>query len=400
MPFASARIDSTKGCLQGTREDIMGEISDWVNMEDGDDTPRIFLLSGVAGSGKSSISQTIARRFEQLGHLGSSFCFDRTQGDSEDRRNKFFSTIAQDLAELDPQWKNALWQVVKGKRSLRMTCSASEQFDKFILKPEKALQTVGPILLVIDALDESGDEANREDILNILAERTSELPANFRILITTRPEHDIQAKFHENKHAIRKSMDTIDMESTKQDIFRFIQNMLSGVSGLERRWPNNEWCRLLTEKSDGLFQWAFTACGFVTKPGKGGLSQLDRFERIVSSTGHVKGVNHLDTLYTDVLNQAFEKDDDVVMARYRSVIGRALGTKEPLPVTALKELRNHDEDFTDDILHYLGSVLSGITQEGVPVRPMHTSFRDFLVDLSISTYPLTTRTLQLQLWES
>jgi hypothetical protein len=361
---------------------IIDEISDWVNVEDGEDVPRVFLLSGVAGSGKSAISRTIADRFEPLGRLGSSFCFDRNEGDSKDRRDKFFSTVAQHLAELDPQWKSALWQVVKGKRSLRMTTSAMEQFDKFILTPAKALQTVGPILLVIDALDESGDEAAREEILDILAKRTSELPANFRIFITTRPEHDIQAKFQDKKDMIRKSTDAIDVQSTKRDIFRFIQNMLTGpvISCLERRWPKDEWCTLLTEKSDGLFQWAFTVCGFIEKPGKGGLSPEDRFERIVISTGQVKGVNNLDTLYTQVLNQAFEIDDDRVTTRFRSVVGRALAIKEPLPVSALKELCPDDEDFTDDILRYLGSVLSGVAQGDVPVRPMHTSFRDFLED--------------------
>ena len=73
MPYAKgARFDPDKGCLPGTREAIIEEITQWVNSPDGDNVSQIFFLSGVAGSSKFAIM----RLFDQQMRLGSSYCFD------------------------------------------------------------------------------------------------------------------------------------------------------------------------------------------------------------------------------------------------------------------------------------------------------------------------------------
>src|SRR6202020_2948549 len=81
-----------------------------------------------------------------------------------------FSTIARDLADLDPQRKHALWLTVKENQRLRVTRAPREQFEKFILMPGKDTNTIGPVVIVIDALDECGDKGSRKYILSILAE--------------------------------------------------------------------------------------------------------------------------------------------------------------------------------------------------------------------------------------
>ena len=112
IPYAEgARFQRENGCLPGTRKDIISEISQWINSSNSDDAHRILLLSGVAGSGKSAIANSMAQLFNQLGRLGSSFCFDRAQ-QAKRRPDNVFSTIARDLADLDPPWKRSLCSVV------------------------------------------------------------------------------------------------------------------------------------------------------------------------------------------------------------------------------------------------------------------------------------------------
>jgi hypothetical protein len=49
MPYArGARYDAKKGCLPGTRRELIEEITEWVN-SDAEDVPRVFFLSGMAG---------------------------------------------------------------------------------------------------------------------------------------------------------------------------------------------------------------------------------------------------------------------------------------------------------------------------------------------------------------
>ncbi|KIM75554.1 hypothetical protein PILCRDRAFT_669545 [Piloderma croceum F 1598] len=373
MPYANgARFDPDKGCLPRTREMIIEEIIQWVNSPNGDDVARIFFLSGVAGSGKSAIAHTIAKLFDLQKRLGSSYCFDIA--DQVNRRpNNVLSTIALDIADLDHHWKASLSNIVKGNRSLRTTLSVTEQFKNFILDPAKALTTVGPILLVIDGLDESGDAPSRKALLAILAKSVSELPSNFRVLITARPERDIVYAFNDNRHILCKYMDAIDEASNEADINLFIETQLSDIRSLDLKWPNKLWCRLLTQSSGGLFQWASTACRAV-QDRKPGLLPAERLDRFVSSA------DGLDGLYLEILCQAFDEKDDTVMSRFRLVMGRILATREPLSVSAHSELRGDDDPAgsVESILTGLGSLLSGVNQRHVPVRALHASFFDFL----------------------
>ena len=158
MPYAEgAGLNTQKLCLEGTRGGILDEIVNWIDDTD-DNAPRLFWLHGTAGSGKSAIAHTIAHRFEALGRLGSFFCFDRSRA-AERRHEKIFATIAQDLADCDPQLRKALAAAVHHKTSLRNTPDVLRQWEELIVQPTKAMSDAmaGPIVIVINALDESGD---------------------------------------------------------------------------------------------------------------------------------------------------------------------------------------------------------------------------------------------------
>jgi hypothetical protein len=90
----------------------------------------------------------------------------------------------------------SLGNIVKDDRSPRTTISATEQFKKNILEPAMALTTVGPILVVIDAPDESAEGQSHKDLLDTLAKSILDLPSSFRILMTARPVPDIAYPHH------------------------------------------------------------------------------------------------------------------------------------------------------------------------------------------------------------
>jgi hypothetical protein len=241
------------------------------------------------------------------------------------------------------------------------------------------LTTVGPILVVIDAIDESAEPSSRRALLAILAKRISELPSNFRFFITARPERDIVNAFSDNPHIFCRYMDAIDDASNEVDIGLFIETQLSDVRGLELEWPNKHWCRMLIESSGGLFQWASTACRAI-KDGGGGLRPAECLNGFVSSA------RGLDGLYLEVLHQAFDAENCTVMSRFKLVMGRLLAAKEPLSVITHSELRGDDEpaDLVELIVQPLGPLLSGVNQLHNPVRALHASFYDFLTDVTRS----------------
>jgi len=402
MPYAKgAGYKPEKECLPETRKAVIDEIIDWVNVPDGDGVPRLFWLSGVAGSGKSAIAHTVARRFYEQKRLGSSFCFDVANPDRGP--HYLFSTIAVDLADFDPQWKRSLWHIIKDNRALRTTSSMKLQFESFLLKTAESLKMVGPVIIVIDALDESGDRESRRGLLSTLAGRIADLPTNFRILLTSRPETDIHDAIHGKPHVFCKRMDGINIKSTNHDISLFIQSQLSGETSLSRRWPDRAWCMPLVEKSEGLFQWASTACRFINGKEKSGWTPSERLHMLLSSAPQS---NNLDSLYSEILNRTFQIDETTPMDRFKKILGTILAAREPLSISALRELCfEYDPDVVELIIRPLGSLLSGVTHQSAPVRPLHTSFRDFLtnkdrsgpfcVNLSLQNRSLTLASLRV-----
>ncbi len=126
----------------------------------------IFWLNGMAGTGKSTISRTIAQSFAEKGDLGASFFFKRSE---PDRRNaaRLFSTISADLATKEPALAAHIQQAINADPAV-VGKPLNEQFEKLVLQPLLYLECVPDkikrIVLVIDALDECerDDESERE----------------------------------------------------------------------------------------------------------------------------------------------------------------------------------------------------------------------------------------------
>jgi hypothetical protein len=376
IPHAlGARHDPDKGCLPNTRQGIIDEIMDWANKPANTEVPKIFWLTGVAGSGKSAIAHTVAHRFQAMNRLGSSFCFD-VASQAVRGPQHLFSTISWDLGNFDLVWKQALWNVIKEVPSLQSSLSVTEHFESFLLKPSKMLKMAGPIVIVIDALDECGGSPTRKSLLSLLSGRIVELPSNFRVLITSRPESDILEALQNKKHVFCKPMETIDELSTKNDISEFIQSELSTKGNLlDERWPDQAWCTLLVDKSEGLFQWAFTACLFI----KGNFyTPVERLQTLLELSGQA---TNLDMLYIKILEQSISASDQGIISRFVSIMRTVLTLKKPLPMLSLhKVCLGQEAAIVNSVLQPLGALLSGVTSKSTPIQTLHTSFRDFLTD--------------------
>ena len=382
MPYAfGARFEQEKKCLPGTRESLLQEIYAILNNPD-ENAPRVCLVTGVAGSGKSAVAHSIAQLYDGQKRLGSSYCFASTDVANRNPKN-LFSTIARDLSDRDPQYKSALWQVVKNDRALRTSQSPMEQVKRLVIEPSKHLHGIGPLVIVIDALDESGDQASRRQLLRAISEQIigNALPSNLRFLITARPETDIVGELPPGPQIVRKQMGDIPQHIVDEDIQKFIHHSLNRYTELESYWPDQEWCRRLVHHSQTLFQWASTACNFIRGDGATGLDLHERFE-IVVQADNSEGVHPLDKLYRTILEQQFTLD--VAQNRFREVMVIVLALNVPLSITSLTTLFVGRLNVRA-IIKPLASLLDGALDEEKPICPLHTSFRDFLLDKARSS---------------
>src|SRR5271170_6395435 len=339
IPYAEgSRFSSEKGCLPGTRTDFLDFIVDWVNNPE---SKRALVLFGQAGTGKSSIAHEVARRFDGMRRLSSSFVFRR--GDGPKPRH-LFTTLARDLSDRYPSFKAALGKAIKDNTSLRQGAQDYQSvFESLLRDPLEGLQVVGPIFVVIDALDECGDATGRSGLHRFLANHISELPSNFRILITSRPESDIQNAF-DGVSAVH-ILNTNDRElaaKTDSDIRLYLQKCLP-LNIFEKHGSQ------LVKKAEGLFQWVAVACGYIRTPPPG-VTKMKCIRDLLAPSSDHKQLNLLDQLYTDVLQAYFTSP--AVRHNFRSVIGPLLGVVEPLSISSLTTLRQFastdDAGFDDD----------------------------------------------------
>ncbi|OJA14968.1 hypothetical protein AZE42_03231 [Rhizopogon vesiculosus] len=205
LPYATgASYHAQKGYDNiPVKEDLLMEISDWVNDQS---SPAIYLLIGPCGSEASAAAHLVARRFDDISRLGSSYCLDRTRQTQQQPTN-LFSTIARDLADHDPEFMACLSDKVK-RKSMCSSPHIPTQFD-FILAPAQQLTSFGPMLVVIDALDACGNPNSRVDVLSVLKEKAQHLPPSFKFLITCLPDTDVTTALRGCAHVLSKGLDTV-----------------------------------------------------------------------------------------------------------------------------------------------------------------------------------------------
>jgi hypothetical protein len=362
----------------GTRVAFLDFIINWVNNPASE---RGLVLFGQAGTGKSSIAHEIARLFDKMHRLTSSFIFIRREQSVREAYH-LFTTLARDLADRHLSFKIALGKVVKDNTALRVgTRDYQTLFESLILEPLKDLHIVGPILLVIDALDESGDTSSRIGLHAFLAKNLIRLPSNFRVVITSRPEHAILSALVEAQSVKIKYMDDTELAAkTHEDILSFF---LQKLHSNELR----HYVEALAVKAEGLFQWAAVASQLILDPPEHfDYDEETCIKHLLKPSTKRRGRDPLDELYIDVLEGYFKNDE--ARDLFRSVAGQLITSTEPLTIRSIIPLRRHasynrrSDAAVTGLLHRLGPLLRHVnsSDNGLPIIPLHTSFRDFLTN--------------------
>ena len=145
--------------------------------------PNILWLHGVAGAGKSTISTTIAQHFFNLHRRYAFLHFDRNDP-LNGNPNSVIRTLARQLAGSHPAIDVAISEQLKNNIGIENT-PLSAQFECLLREPLVKLTSLasdGPVIIILDALDECGDPASRKDLLKVLRQGLPRLPPVARLL--------------------------------------------------------------------------------------------------------------------------------------------------------------------------------------------------------------------------
>ena len=399
---AEHRHGSRRGCLKGTREAVLDKIESWA--EDFNQSP-VFWLNGLAGTGKSTIAQTVSERMFADGQLGASFFCSR---DFEDRSDLhfIFPTLAFQLAYKFPKFRSVLVPFLRLNPDVAHE-SLYRQMEKLIVEPLRSADV--STIIVIDALDECKDEEPSSAILSVLARFVGQIPG-VKFLITGRPEPRIRTGFRLPilvEFTAVFVLHDVDPPLIDNDIRLFLRHELSELAQRRQlgRWPSDPHIDLLCSRAAGFFVYAVATVKFLDSNIRLPKHQLDVIVKLPECTApegktRFNPKTTLDSLYTSILQAAFSEGDPEVYSRVRSTIGAVVLVVNPLPPSGIAELVGLDPKEVMLFLTWVHSLLTLNESSNQPVKPFHKSFPDFITDPSRCTdtrFYISPRDLHLKL---
>ena len=143
-------------CLSGTRVAILNSLMEWA---DNDQSPKIYWLYGIAGTGKSTIAQSFCVQLQEKGFSVASFCCSRNAVERSDIR-RLVPTIVDSIARADNPFCQSTLHALEKEPSVAKY-SVSEQIKLLLVNQTISYQN--KLIIVIDGLDECSDpQATKE----------------------------------------------------------------------------------------------------------------------------------------------------------------------------------------------------------------------------------------------
>ncbi|KIM21035.1 hypothetical protein M408DRAFT_117289 [Serendipita vermifera MAFF 305830] len=223
--------------MDGTRVAVINDIVTWATKPLNKDThPQpsnvggILWLYGMPGIGKSSIAHSICRRLHESKQLGGSF-FCRRDDPVLSETKTVLPTLIYGLAGRFGPYRTCVAQALRDDPQLNPQSASEELF----LNTLKALKTHPrrTSVLVIDALDECGKSTTRRQLLGQLMEACKQNQW-LKVIVTSRPEHDIQSFFNENGVSGR---DLSQDDQDRNDIRHFTEARMKWVANKQNQDP-------------------------------------------------------------------------------------------------------------------------------------------------------------------
>lgn len=379
--------------VEGTRVEIFDELDHWVSGRTPNVSDRpICILSGGAGTGKSTIASEFARRLHEESRLGASFFFVRGVEELASAR-LFFPTLAYQLAQsqqiIRPHIADAARKHLKQGKNQQIKYEAENLVRDPLLAVGKQHP---PLFIVVDALDECTEEASNlvPTMLELLTACAHEAPFPLRIFLTSRPMHLVEKALSDSKistvvHTI--SLHNLSPESVNRDISLLLRDRMSRMSGSKSLLEDRpDVVDRLVERADGLFVYARIAIGFLDSYPD---DLEERVDMLLSDESEQRAatLGALDDLYLTVLESAYPpkaiERQEKLRARVESVLGCVALLRDYMSPRTLEALTRISCKDIKSVLYQLRAVILFNRDDlDETFRPMHVTFVQFLVDSS------------------
>jgi hypothetical protein len=375
-------------CTPGTRVKILEDITKWAT-DSSLASPRVFWLTGQAGSGKTTIAYTITKRFGKGGNpdllqtvLGGNFLCSR-QFEETRELTRIVPTIAYQLARKSKSYADALhdaeiFDAVNHDVPTQLMDLLVGPWQQSTRSPELPLY-----LIVIDALDEIKGEGGSLLLRELITVINEFDLRGFKFLVTSRSEPEVVTLCESFTSESVCWLQHVPIEEAQSDIRTYLKAKLPKLaSSLE--------LAELVKQADGLFIYAATAVKHLTpRRSITAREQTKMLQKLVSKSYKPASANDatflIDALYRQIMVDAFSMFKDEILACRLRILYTFLCTAERTAPSVAAALAGEEDD--DDVAPAVVEDLHAVLYtQGDRVFWYHASFPDFIFDPARSNF--------------
>jgi hypothetical protein len=238
--FSGIRRSLNNKFLPETRQWLFDKLNSWFTDKNSNST--VMILTADPGVGKSVFAAEVCRMYAEQGQLAACHFCQYNKSDYSNSR-MIIESLASNMCDNVKGFKAKLDGQLQRSHSRQ---TLSDAFRVLINDPLYALKEREPMLLVIDALDESAVEGKSE-FLELISEEFLKLPQWIKILITSRPELPVK----EDLHHLNPVQITPHDTKNEEDLLKYLRKSLSHICN------DDEVFTSLARKCEGSFLFAY-----------------------------------------------------------------------------------------------------------------------------------------------
>ena len=316
---------------RGTRKWFFDKLSSWFDNEQS----RVMILTAGPGVGKSVLSAKVCELYKERGQLAACHFCDFKKDESRNP-HRILQSLASQMCDNIEGFCDKLTEVFRREHS---RVSLPDAYRVLLNEPLHALDRHKPVLIVVDALDESKTES-KSDFLELISEEFLELPRWVKILITSRPELQVRKKLqHFNPVEILP-----DNRHHTNDLKHFFQQCLPDL--------NEGTVNSLISKCEGSFLYAYYLVNELLKRDLGIEPNLDGIVPKGISGFYEKQFKRLENGLLKVI-------PDTALSILKSFVNIVAASKDPLPIKILftgMGLSNQDYQVREIIIGVMSEI--------------------------------------------